>query len=189
MLHGPNGTGKTTLARLLPIAVSGVDASIETLDGDSLLTRDDLKDYLRNSVQLAKLYGDGKHFVLLNEFDKVKSSRDDILWQAMDDLSGALVIIITTNEPMKIHRSIRSRCVDIHMPALPAQAFLSRAHEVLKSHGLTLPSAQLLHYLKTKEHAGDLRKYLDVVNELLYVHQSGLPMPPWQKTGPSFKVV
>lgn len=189
MLHGPNGTGKSTIARLLPIAMDGISASIEPLDADDLLSQDDIKSYLARSIQLAKLGGLKRHFVVLNEFDKTSASRFDNFWRAMDDLGSELVVIITSNEPMNIHRSIRSRCIDVEMPAITASAFQSTAKKLLTAQGLALPDQQLLHYLKSKEYAGDLRKYLSLLDELLYLHNAALPMPAWQKKQPNLKVV
>lgn len=43
LLWGPNGTGKTTVADLLPYAISGQNACIEDKDFDELLSKKDLK--------------------------------------------------------------------------------------------------------------------------------------------------
>jgi hypothetical protein len=43
--------------------------------------------------------------------------------------------------------------------------------------------------LKTKQHTGDLRKYFEVLDELLFLHSTGQPMPPWQAIKPQMTVV
>ncbi|MDN3988883.1 AAA family ATPase [Zwartia vadi] len=188
LLWGPNGTAKTTIANLLIQAIGGVDAMVDDTQYDVLLSKPDLNQYLKNACALSSFSEAGKFFVLLNEFDTSKGPAHK-LWTAMDECGSSLMVIITTNEPMKVHRSIRSRCTEINMPALSAQAVVKRAQVILATEGLVLPDAQVLHYLVTKQHTGDLRKYFELLDELLFLHNTGQPMPPWQATKPKLTVV
>jgi hypothetical protein len=74
LMHGSNGTGKTSIANLLPIAICGEDASIDENDYDGVLRQKDIKGYLKNACQFSKLYGSGKHFLVFNEFDNAKAN-------------------------------------------------------------------------------------------------------------------
>lgn len=188
LLWGPNGTAKTTLAHLLIQSIGGVNAMFDDVEYEELLSKPDLDLYLKNSCAISRFSGQSKFFVLLNEFDTAKGPAHK-LWTAMDECGGNLMVIITTNEPMKVHRSIRSRCTEIEMSALSAQAVLRRAQVILPAEGLLLPDAQVRHYLKTKQHTGDLRKYFEVLDELLYLHSTGQTMPPWQTIKPQMTVV
>ena len=49
MLHGPNGTSKTSVAKLLPYANDGQIAVIEDKHLDDVLGQKNLKDYLLNA--------------------------------------------------------------------------------------------------------------------------------------------
>lgn len=178
LMHGTNGTGKTSIANLLPIAIGGADAAIDENDYDGVLGQKDIKSYLKNACQLSKLYGSGKHFLLFNEFDNAKANLSK-LWTAMDACGDLLMVIITTNEPLNVHKSIRSRCDLIEMPPLKARAALARSQQILQAEGLVLSDAQVLHYLKTRENFGDLRKYMGVLDEILYLHASGDELPAW----------
>lgn len=189
LMHGPNGTGKSTVANLLPKAIDGSDAIVEDKDFDALLERADLKDYLRNACAANRFSGSTKFFLVFHELDNVKC-RLDKLWTVMDDLQDELMVIVTTNNPMKVHASLRSRCKLIEFPALTARQVLSRAQFILKAEGVTLPDAQVLHYLQAWDHVGDLRKYFDVLDELIFLQQSGMPFPVVQQAGaPALKVV
>ena len=188
LLHGSNGTGKTSIASLLPYAISGADAQVEDKDYDKVLEQKDIKSYLRNACHTSKLAGADKFFMVFNEFDNAKANVSK-LWTAMDACADSLMVIITTNEPMNIHKSIRSRCDLIEMPALKASAVLGRAQKILAAEGLTLSNAQVLSYLKEREHIGDLRAYMRLLDELLFANAQGLSLPAWTPSAPMLSVV
>ena len=188
MLHGPNGTGKTTVAKLLIQAIGGADARLEDWDGEELLAKPKLRDYLKNEAGVARLTTSGKFFLLLNEFDNAKKGINK-LWTALDACGDGVGAVITTNEPMDVHRSVRDRCTVIEMPGIPAIAALPRVQYALQSEGVHLPDRQVLHYLKPQEQWRSLRKYMRVADELLYLHKSGLPFPAWSSIPAALKII
>lgn len=188
MLYGPNGTGKTGLARLLIQAIGGPDAQVETKSNGELLRMSDLTAYLRNATTFARITTSEKYFVLLNELDRERCDMSEF-WKALDACGDGLMAIITTNEPLNIDRSLRSRVDLIDMPGFDAAHVLARVQEILRAEGLKLPDAQVLHYLKGKEHFKDLRKYFSVVDELLLLTNGGYSLPKWGQQRASLKVV
>jgi DNA polymerase III delta prime subunit len=188
MLHGPNGTGKTTIAKLLIEAIGGSDAWIDGNGYEDLLAKPDLRGYLMQAGAFARLTESGKCFLLLNEFDNAKKNLSKF-WTALDDCGDDVMAIITTNHPMNIDPSIRSRFDMVHMPKISAKAALRRVQLILKSEGLVLPDAQVEDYLMRQEHLSDLRKYFKVADELLFLHNSQTQLPPWSKSTPSLQLV
>lgn len=188
ILHGPRGTAKTTTADLLAQAISGAGARVES-DFKNLMAMPNLKGYLKQGCFNAHLIYQSKLFLLFNEFDNYKPTPYQ-LWDAMDELqSEGLMLIITTNNLMAIHPSIHSRARLIEFPAVTAQSFLPRAQFILNCEGLVLPDAQVLSYLKTVERFGDLRKYINLLEELLLLHKTGQSLPKWCVQKPVLTVV
>lgn len=190
ILHGPNGTGKSTAANLLAHAIGGADAIVETKDFSTVLTMPDIKDYLQRCVNVAKFTTSKKYFLIWHEFDNTKAN-PHALWTALDDLGADVMLILTTNNFIKIHPSVRSRCYAVDMPALKATDVLLRAQWILAQEGLSLARDQLLSYLQPQQVSGDLRKYFGELDKLLYLHRQGLPMPSWNPviTRQSMRVV
>ena len=189
MLHGPNGTGKTTVAKLLAQSIGGADAQLESKDMDELLGMSKLKDHMKAACSMARLTTSGKHFIVFNEFDTVKKGMSKF-WTALDACGDSVMAVITTNNPMSIDRAIRSRFDMIEMAGIPAVQALQRVQYALKSEGLSLPDAQVLHYLKQVEHLMDFRKYFKKADELIFLRDSGLPFPAWRSPpAPVLKVI
>ena len=176
LLWGPNGTGKTTVANLLPQYISGPNAQIDT-DYAALLQKPDLQGYIANSCHIANMCGQPKYFMVFHEFD---NAADDVhqLWTALDKYSDKLMLIITTNNPMNVHPSLRSRCDNVHFPALTARQVLPRAQKILAAEGVSLPDHQVLHYLTQIEHHGDLRKYMAKLDEIVLLSKTAGTLPP-----------
>ena len=178
IMHGPNGTGKTTVANLLVKELGNGHPYVDRCDADELLAKPDLKMYLKQAAAFAAMTESEKLFLVLNEFDNAKKNLSKF-WTALDACGDAVMAVITTNDPMDIHKSIRSRCDVIEMPGITANAALERVQHCLTTEGLILPAQQVLHYLKRYERQMDLRKYFNVADEILYLWRNGISMPPW----------
>lgn len=192
ILYGPNGTGKSTISRLLPNAIMGGQAAVENDDFDELLNRRDLKQYLRSACAMYKLTEQSKVFLVFEEFDNAKVNLNK-LWTAMDACADELQVIISTNNEMNIHKSIRDRCDMVNIPKLSASVVLPRAQFILNSEGLSLSDDYVLAYLQQADWKGSLRFYMQKMDELLATQALGLSLPavslPNAANQPSFQVV
>ena len=188
ILHGPNGTGKTSLANLLVKEIGNQHPEIERKDADELLAQPDLKKYLKQAAAYAAMTTSEKFFLILNEFDYSKKNLNKF-WTALDACGDGVMAIITTNQPMDVHASIRSRCDVIEMPGVCADAALQRIQYCLNMEGVNLPDAQVLHYLKLQEQFLDLRRYFRVADQIIYLIKNNLPMPSWTSNPKPLRVV
>jgi len=188
ILHGPNGTGKTSLANLLVKEIGNQHPEIERKDADELLAQPDLKKYLKQAAAYAAMTTSEKFFLILNEFDYSKKNLNKF-WTALDACGDGVMGIITTNQPMDVHASIRSRCDVIEMPGVCAEAALQRIQYCLSMEGVNLPDAQVLHYLKNYVQGFDLRRYFRIADQIIYLSKNNMPMMPWTSNPNPLRVI
>jgi replication-associated recombination protein RarA len=188
ILHGPNGTGKTSLANLLVKEIGNQHPEIERKDADELLAQPDLKKYLKQAAAYAAMTTSEKFFLILNEFDYSKKNLNNF-WTALDACGDGVMAIITTNQPMDVHASIRSRCDVIEMPGVCAEAALQRIQYCLSMEGVNLPDAQVLHYLKNYVQGFDLRRYFRIADQIIYLSKNNMPMMPWTSNPKPLRVI
>lgn len=176
LIWGPNGTAKSTVANLLPYKICGDAAFVETESFDEILKKEDLRGFIANACSVASWAG-SKYFMVFHEFDNAKGNISKF-WTAIDEYADQLMLIITTNEGMNIHKSLRSRCDVIKFPALTARQVLPRAMEILFAEGVCITEKQVLHYLTQIEHLGNLREYLRKIDEIIFLSKTGGAFPP-----------
>jgi len=188
ILHGPNGTGKSSLANLLVKEIGNQQPDLERKDAEELLALPDLKNYLKQAATYSAMTTSEKFFLILNEFDYSKKNLNKF-WTALDACGDGVMAIITTNQPMDVHTSIRSRCDLIEMPGVCAEAALQRIQYCLKMEGVNLPDAQVLHYLKNYTQVYDLRRYFRIADQIIYLSKNNMPMMPWTSNPKPLRVV
>jgi replication-associated recombination protein RarA len=147
---------------------------------EKVMAQDDLYIYFLNALHFAKLSGaneDDRLVIVFHELDKYEKSLDK-LWTVMDRMKDELLIIITTNNPMKLENAVRSRCAKFNFTRITPADFLARAQFILSQENIHLPDSHVLHYLKSMSVVtSDVRDYLDVLDDLIYSSQNNLPLP------------
>jgi replication-associated recombination protein RarA len=177
MLWGSNGASKSTVARLLVQTLGGTGAQCCS-NYEEVLAQKDIKQYLQNSCSFARMTESQRFYLIMDEFDNAKGSLDKF-WRALDACGDDVMAIITTNEPMKVHRSVRSRFDLIEMKGLTAGSVLPRAQKILQAEGVNLPDPQVLAYLMTLDHMKDIRKYMRLLDNIIALSKHGMALPAW----------
>ena len=152
LLYGIYGSGKTTLAKLLPDAIEqgktghslnmpeDFIACQEGFDGVKVTT------LIGNVMSKVSLNSSGLHYFIIDEVDMLKEKTQESLKSVMNTSRG--IFIITTNNVSQLDKGLLNRCVLIEMNAADPQAYLPIARQIVAEHGAEISDADLLPTIK-----------------------------------------
>ena len=155
LIHGPFGTGKSTLAMLMPSELEklhGKPASpfvwSQQADDDAKVNAKIVK-HLSTAVSLNNVTPNRfSHYVIdeLDDFSKAHQKKVRAAMNARNDN----IFYFTTNNLHLIDGGIRNRCYEIHMCAAMPQQWLPLFNRVLGSRSVASPpAASLLHIIQS----------------------------------------
>lgn len=145
LLYGTYGTGKTTLARLLPAAIEARHG-----DGQADIFHVNVQQGNDGAAVIAKiatmsrtipLYG-RFHYFVLDEVDLLKDG-------AMASLKSAMnwpetVFVMTTNNLGDVDKGVQNRCKLVEFNAAPPERWLPLARRIMNDRAVACPSDEAL---------------------------------------------
>ena len=141
ILHGPYGTGKTTLAKLLPDlmeqAHGGSTAYVHQFDCAQGLNGTALTTHIRTITSIVSFNASGLHYTILDEIDNMTDAAQASLKAIMTGLHG--IFIMTTNDITAVDKGVVNRSHVIHMMAAKSQDWLPLVRRVIQACGAPVP--------------------------------------------------
>lgn len=141
ILHGPYGTGKSTLARLLPDlferAHGGTEAYAHHFDCSQGLNGTSLMTHIRSITSLVSFNKSGLQYTVLDEVDILTTAAQASLKSIMNGQHG--IFIMTTNDITGVDGGVINRSHLIHMMAANASAWLPLVKKVINACGAPVP--------------------------------------------------
>ena len=147
LLYGMYGTGKTTLAKLLPQAIERVKANDDDTDPDykffECQNKVSAKEILNISSQ-TDFYpiGQSLHYFIVDEVNRLNKNQQIDLQAAMNKSDS--LFILTTNIPSAVEQSLRTRCILIDMNAATPMQLLPLARQAISNIDVEISDADLL---------------------------------------------
>lgn len=150
LLHGPAGTGKTSLIKVLLNSIGSIDPSDVMELNMSDCGMDDIRDKVQPFVQ-TRAFGAYK-IVILEEFEQCSIKGQGSLKRIMEEYSDVARFLITSNQPNRILDPIRSRCQEIQIETHDMEQFMGRIVHILMTKGVVVESqddiARIERYVK-----------------------------------------
>ena len=152
ILHGGFGTGKTTIANLLPDAIEGKPAQITRLKAAEFNTIKDVTEVFGGEPMFYELFttnNQKRNYVVSNEINftqKAAIAFRDVI----DDQVCHTQFIFTTNYIDQVDMALRDRSCCLVVPPVTAKDWLSRAQWILQLEGVALQDDQLMKILTTQ---------------------------------------
>ena len=148
LLYGVFGTGKTTLAKMLPNHIEYGKTKEEWVwdpvfigcqqgfNGPQLMTKIDA------IMTTMSLNVSGLHYFILDEVDNLTKLAQQSLKTALNTTLG--VFVLTTNNVSQLDKGMLDRCILVEMNAANPNAYLDIAKSIANEAGISLSSDELL---------------------------------------------
>ena len=148
LLYGAFGTGKTTLAKMLPNHIEfgktkeGLVMPEDFIGCQQGFNGPQVMSLIDSVLSKSSLNASGLHYFIIDEVDNLTKLAQQSLKSALNTTRG--VFILTTNNVSQLDRGLLDRSILVEMNAANPNAYLDIAKSIANEAGISLSSDELL---------------------------------------------
>jgi len=152
LLYGVFGTGKTTLANLLPHTIEKSKTGCELAWEQELIACQQgfngpqVMGFIDSILSKSSLNASGLHYFVIDEVDNLTKLAQQSLKSAFNTTRA--IFILTTNNVSQLDKGMLDRCILIEMNAAAPNAYLEIARSIAIETGEQLSDEELLPTIK-----------------------------------------
>lgn len=134
LIYGTFGTGKTTLARILPGEIEfgktqqELNQPYEFIKCQQGFTGPQVMTLLNNITSRISLNHSGLHYIVLDEVDNLTKAAQQSLKSVMNTQST--IFVLTTNYLQQIDKGVQDRCVLVELNSASHQQMAAHIHRI-----------------------------------------------------------
>jgi len=148
LLYGTYGTGKTTLANLLPetieVCKTGEDLAMpeKFIACQQGFNGVQVTNLIQTQMSCISLNSSGLHYFILDEIDNLTKKAQQSLKSALN--TKRAIFILTTNNLSLLDKGLLDRCILVEMNAAKDSQYLPLARRIASDMNVVLSDAQML---------------------------------------------
>jgi DNA polymerase III delta prime subunit len=148
ILYGTWGTGKTTMAKMLPNAIEKGRTDSELVMPEELIrcqqgyNGPQVIEFITKILDKNSLNASGLHYIIIDEVDLLTKSAQESLKSALN--TNRCIFILTTNYISALDRGLLDRCVLVEMNAAKVDQLLPLVQQIAMKQGITIADEELI---------------------------------------------
>ena len=165
LLHGPSGTGKTTIARILRAGLKCSKTDFIEMNSANARGIDMVRD-ISNKMKMAPLGGQSRIW-MIDEAHQLSKDAQNAFLKILEDTPSHVYFFLATTDPQKLIKTVRTRCTDIPLTSLKPSEITELVEGIASQENINLASEVSLQISVVAE--GSPRKALVLLDSISHV--------------------